>query len=505
MRLEFAGISKSFAGVKAVDGVSFAVQPGSVHALLGENGAGKSTLLKMLSGALRPDSGQLLLDGRPQRFRGPADALGAGIAVIQQELQLMPDQSAAENIFVGHLPSRFGLIRRRAMNERAAELLARLGEHFDPRTRMGDLPIGVRQVTEIAKALAHEASVIAFDEPTSSLSSRETERLFAVIDQLRSDGKTILYVSHRMNEIFRLCDSGTVLRDGKWVTTYESLRSVTQDMLVQRMVGREISNIYGYRSRPLGKERLVAKGIAGPGLKAPVDLTVRRGEIVGFFGLVGAGRTELMKLLAGAVRRSAGTVELDGESLAGRGSVEAVRRGLIYCPEDRKKEGIVAIRSVAENTNLSVRRLFSPERAFISGQREIANAEHFRQALGIRTSSIHKRIGLLSGGNQQKVILGRALSEKPRAILLDEPTRGIDVGAKSEIYNIIYKLAESGVAICIVSSELPEVLGVCDRILIMREGRLVGETSRDDATQENLLALALPTNAVSETLQPATT
>lgn len=490
--LEFRQICKSFPGVRALHEVSFGVDQGSVHALLGENGAGKSTLLKILSGMYRADTGEMLINGQPRAFANTSEALAAGVAVIYQELQLVPQVSVAENIFLGHLPRLAGVVRRGDLNREARKYLQILGEDVDPRTRLGDLPIGVRQMVEIAKALAREAKIIAFDEPTSSLSSRETDRLFAVIEQLRKSGKVILYVSHRMDEIYKICDAGTVLRDGKHVETFPKIKEVSRDTLVQRMVGREIKDIWGYRSRPAGAIALEAKGVTGPGVRKPANVTIRRGEIVGFFGLVGAGRTELMKLLVGANRRTSGTVSIDGQSLSGSGPGEAVRKGMIYCSEDRKKEGIVPIRSVSENTNLSVRRLFSPLGVLINYPHEHRNAEHFRQALSVRTSSIHKTIRELSGGNQQKVILGRALAEKPRVILLDEPTRGIDVGAKAEIYNIIYALADQGVAVAMVASELPEVMGVCDRIIVMREGEIVGEVPRAEATQEKLLAYALP-------------
>ncbi len=490
--LEFRQISKSFPGVRALENVSFGVRKGSVHALLGENGAGKSTLLKILSGMYRCDSGTLAIDGSPVQFSSTTSALHTGVAVIYQELQLVPQLSVAENIFLGHLPQNAGILNRSKLNERATRYLKLLGEEVDPRKRLGDLPIGVRQMVEIAKSLAREAQIIAFDEPTSSLSSRETDRLFAVINQLKQSGKVILYVSHRMDEIYQICDAGTVLRDGKHVETFDDIQSVDRHTLVQRMVGREIRDIFGYRARTVGEPMFEAKNILGPGLTRPADLTIRRGKIVGLFGLVGAGRTELMKLLCGSTRRRQGTVQVDSKTLLGTGPAEAVRNGLIYCSEDRKKEGIVAVRSVSENANLSVRRLFSPLKMLINHSREHLVAEQYRKSLGIRTSSIHKLIRDLSGGNQQKVVLARALAENPKVILLDEPTRGIDVGAKSEIYNIIYKLAESGVAIAIVASELPEVMGICDRIIVMREGQIVGELNRSEATQEKLLAMALP-------------
>jgi L-arabinose transport system ATP-binding protein len=490
--LQFASVTKTYVGVTALQDVSFAVREGTVHALMGENGAGKSTLLKALSGAHRPTSGQILLGGRAHEFPSTSAALAAGVAVIYQELHLVPEMTVAENIFLGHLPQRGGVIDRQSLNAKASALLRRLGEEIDPDTKLAHLPIGQRQMVEIAKALSRGAKVIAFDEPTSSLSVREIERLFAVIRELRAQGCVILYVTHRMEEVFALCDACTVLRDGWHVRTYESLRDITPAKLVQDMVGRDIADVYAYAPRPHGAVGLEVRGLAGPGVRRPVSLSVAQGEIVGLFGLVGAGRTELLKLLFGAERATAGTIAVHGETIALRSPADAIAAGVVYCTEDRKREGLVPILSVQDNCNLGIRAPHTRWGGIINGRWERENATEKVAALAVRTPSIEQLIKHLSGGNQQKVILGRWLSTKIRVLLLDEPTRGIDVGAKSEIYRIITRLAGEGVAVVLVSSDLPEALGLADRVAVMRQGELAAVLARAEATPERVLSLALP-------------
>jgi L-arabinose transport system ATP-binding protein len=490
--LQFDSISKSFPGVRALSEVSFGVEAGSVHALMGENGAGKSTLLKILSGVYRPDTGGVVINGEAHVFKTTAEAIHRGVAVIYQELHLVPHLTVAENLYLGHFPNRFGWVDRGELRERALAALAALGEKISPKARLGALPLGQRQMVEIAKALAREAKVIAFDEPTSSLSARETDKLFAVIRKLKADGKVILYVSHRMDEIYQICDAATVLRDGRHVQTYSDLTGITRDTLVQKMVGRSITDVFGYRPRKIGPAALTVENLDGPALDGPASFTVHEGEILGFFGLVGAGRSELMRLVYGADRSSGGQIQLGEHKFRPSNPGASIRRGIVLCPEDRKKDGIIPVRSVAENVNISARRHFSFARFFIVSRREKLNAQKFVKQLGIKTPSLRQLIKLLSGGNQQKVILSRWLSENPKVVLLDEPTRGIDVGAKCEIYSIIYTLAEKGVAVVVVSSELPEVLGVCDRIMVMREGRISATFSREQANERNVLTAALP-------------
>ncbi len=489
--LQFDSITKTFPGVRALDGVSFGVEKGSVRALIGENGAGKSTLLKVLSGVYAPDAGQVRLDGVPRTFRSPVEAIRAGVAVIYQELHLVPEMTVAENLLLGHMPVRFGMVDHRGMREAALRQLALLGEDISPLARVGSLPIAQRQMVEIAKALIRDAGVIAFDEPTSSLTDRETTRLFSVIRELRNRGKVIIYVSHRLREIFEICDSATVFRDGRVVETCEDLSCIDQDYLVQRMVGRTIHNVYGYAPRPTGESALEVENVTGPGLDGPASLEVKQGEILGIFGLVGAGRTELLRLIYGAARPTGGTVRVHGRAVRVKDPDSAFRGGIAFLPEDRKKEGIIPIRSVHENINLSVRRTFS-RFGLIDDRRERENSGRHVRELGIKTSSLSTPIMDLSGGNQQKAVFARSLSENVRVMLLDEPTRGVDVGAKSEIYGVIGRLARNGMGVVVVSSELPEVMGISDRILVMRQGKIVAALSRAGATEEKLLKLALP-------------
>lgn len=503
--LVFDGVSKSFPGVQALSDVSFAVQAGSVHALMGENGAGKSTLLKILSGAQPPSSGCLRVNGVTQVFKDTRDALAAGIAVIYQELHLVPEMSVAENIFLGHLPRTRGLLDRGKLEHVARAQLARIGEDIDPWARVGRLSIAQRQMVEIAKALSRGAQVIAFDEPTSSLSDREVRRLFEIIRELKSQGCAVLYVSHRMEEIFALCDRVTVLRDGCHLET-AALADFTRDRLVQRMVGRELSDIFNYTpaEKRVGlrlRQALVVSDLTGPGLRAPCSFMVRSGEILGVFGLVGAGRSELLRLLAGAARWTGGTVSIYGKEIRPRNPGEAITAGVVMCPEDRKKDGIIPMRSVMENANLSARRRKAPRGTWglINDRWERENATERVAQLRVKTPSLRQAICNLSGGNQQKVILGRWLSEADnlKVVLFDEPTRGIDVGAKSEIYTIMQQLARRGVAVVVVSSELPEVIGVSDRVLVMRQGAVAAVLPRAAASEEALLKLALPVEAES--------
>jgi L-arabinose transport system ATP-binding protein len=492
--LRFEDVGKVFPGVRALDGITFGVGAGTVHGLVGENGAGKSTLLKILSGAYRPDAGHVVIGGERRAFHGTRDADRAGVAIIYQELNLVPEMTVAENILLGMYPHRAGVLDRRAMLARAAEPLRRLGVEVSPSEKTRRLSIGQRQMVEIAKALVKDARIIAFDEPTSSLSAREVTQLFRTIAELKRAGHAILYVSHRMEEIFALCDAVTVFRDGRLVRHYPSLAGVTRDALVTDMTGRAIQDIYSYRPRKQGDVLLQVDGLTGTGLSAPASFQVRAGEVVGFFGLVGAGRTELMRLLAGAEPADGGRVVLAGRAERFRRVRQAIERGLVLCPEDRKHDGIVPVRSVAENINLSVRRTFS-RLGLIRPAREAQNATRFVDQLRIRTPGLRQKVVNLSGGNQQKVILARWLGEQVRVLLMDEPTRGIDVGAKNEIYNLLFGLAERGLGVVVVSSDLPEVLGISDRVFVMREGRIVGELTRAEATQEKVLSLALPASA----------
>ncbi len=491
--LEFRSVSKEFPGVHALDSITLRIKAGEIRGLVGENGAGKSTLLKILSGAYQPSAGELLVDGEKIDFKSTKAALNAGIAVIYQELNLVPEMTIAENLFLGHMPkNRYACIDFSAMYKRAAEQLRFVMEDIDPHTCIQQLPIAQRQMIEIAKALLHNARIIAFDEPTSSLSEKETSRLFRIIRDLKRQGKSIIYVSHRMEEIFEVCDSVTVFRDGKNVETFEAMGDVTHDLLVSRMVGRDIKNIYGYRERHKGNVVLTVTNLAGKGIRDPASLSIHQGEIVGLFGLVGAGRSELMKLIYGASERQSGTILLNEKSTQIKKPSDAIKHGIAFLPEDRKDEGIIPIRSVEENINLSCRRNHVHYGFFLNKRWEAANAKDFVAKLSIKTPSIHQAVGNLSGGNQQKVILARWLGEDTQVIIMDEPTRGIDVGTKNEIYNLMYDLTDGGKAILCVSSDLPEVMGISDRLIVMKEGRIVAEMERRDMNKEQILKLALP-------------
>ncbi|KOC90852.1 L-arabinose ABC transporter ATP-binding protein AraG [Winslowiella iniecta] len=490
--LSFHGISKTFPGVKALQDIGFACHAGQVHALMGENGAGKSTLLKILSGSYQPSGGEIRIKGQPMRFGHTTDALDAGVAIIYQELHLVPEMTIAENIYLGQLPQRGGWVNRKLLRYEAGQQLKNLGMDIDPDTPLKYLSLGQWQMVEIAKALARNAKIIAFDEPTSSLSAREIEQLFRVIRNLREQGRVVLYVSHRMEEIFALSDAITVFKDGRYVRTFTDVANTDHDQLVQAMVGRDIGDIYGYTPRTRGAVRLQLNQVHAKGVRTPISLSVRAGEIVGLFGLVGAGRSELMKGLFGATRLKSGEVSLDGETLNIRQPSDAIRAGLMLCPEDRKADGIIPVHSVRDNINISARRHNLTAGCLIDRAWEAKNAEAHIRSLNIKTPSADQLIMNLSGGNQQKAILGRWLSEEMKVILLDEPTRGIDVGAKHEIYNLIYALAEKGIAVLFASSDLPEVMGLADRIIVMREGEIAGELSHDQATEQKTLHLAMP-------------
>lgn len=489
--LEFDDISKTFPGVKALQHVSFKCYEGKVHALMGENGAGKSTLLKILSGNYLPTDGKLSIGGKIMTFKNTKEALLAGVAIIYQELNIVPEMTVAENLCLGQLPNAFGLVDKKELVARTQRYLDKLDLNISPNTPLKELSIGQWQMIEIAKALSRGAKIIAFDEPTSSLSAPEIEKLFSVINELRSEGKVILYVSHRMEEIFRISDEITVLKDGQYVETFSDLSKINNDVLVRSMVGRNLGDIYNYRPREIGKIRLKLTALSGTKLRGDFNLDVKAGEILGIFGLVGAGRSELLKMIFGADPMTSGTVELDGQSVRINKPKDAIEQGIVLCPEDRKKEGIIPTASVGENINISARRSHNFLKFIINDKWEKENAEKQRRQMNVKTPSIEQLIVNLSGGNQQKAILGRWLSEDIKVLLLDEPTRGIDVGAKSEIYDLIFKLADEKLAIVVVSSDLPEVIGLSDRIMVMRAQKIMGVVERENATEENILKLAM--------------
>ena len=498
--LDFRHISKSYPGVKALSDVSFGVARGVVHGIMGENGAGKSTLIRILSGDQPANEGTIHIDGIEQKYASARDAFDAGVVVIHQELQLVPELTVAENLWLGRFPNRGGVVDLRALTRQVAAKLADIGIDIDPAQKVAKLSIGARQMVEITKAIMLDARIIALDEPTSSLSSRESEILFRLIARLKAQGKVILYISHRLDEIFQLCDGLTVLRDGRLAAHHSSLAGVTRDQIIAEMVGREIVDIWGWRGRTISDERrLSVSGVSGRFLPQPASFEARRGEILGLFGLIGAGRSELLRLIYAADARRTGAVTVDGKAVSGRSPRKSIEAGIMLCPEDRKFDGIIQGRSIEENIAISARRNFSPA-GFINPSREADLAERIIRQLRVRTPSRRQDIVNLSGGNQQKVILGRWLSESNvKVLMVDEPTRGIDVGAKAEIYELLYGLAESGIAIVVVSSELPEIMGISDRILVMCEGRIAASLDRSEFNERAILAAALPDRSTAST------
>jgi ABC-type sugar transport system ATPase subunit len=488
LRLE--DIHKSFPGVRALHGVSLELYPGEVLALVGENGAGKSTLIKVLGGAHRPDAGRIYLHGAPADLADPAASQRAGIAIMYQELNLVPQLSARANLFLGQERSRFGFLRGRQERRQARELFGRLGVALDPDALCGELSVAQQQVVEIAKALAARARVLVMDEPTAALTEQEVARLFERIRELKAQGIGILYVSHRLAEIFAIADRVMVLRDGEHVATHPA-RALTADRLIELMVGRKLESEFPPRHVAIGGERLVVRDLRRGTAVRGVSFELRRGEVLGLTGLVGAGRTETARLLFGADRADGGSITLDGRPLRLRGPRDAIRAGICLLTEDRKAQGLVLERSVRENFSLATLPRLSVA-GFVRARRERERLAHHARGLRLKSARPDEPVRNLSGGNQQKVVLAKWLEANATVLLFDEPTRGIDVGAKYEIYQLINELGGQGKAVLLISSELPEVLGMADRILVMHEGRISGEI-RDvaAATQEQILRLAV--------------
>ncbi len=487
-RLELLGISKYFPGVQALDTVTFLLLPGEVHALVGENGAGKSTLMKILSGAYPRDAGRILLDGHEVQINTPQDALNLRIVTIYQESNLALELSVAENIFMGRMPRRSRLfVDWRKLSNDTQELLDLLDASFKADQLVKELSPAQRQMVEIAKALSIQARVIVLDEPTAALTEREVDVLFQVVHRLRQRGVSIIYISHRLQEIFQVADRVTVLRDGQQVST-NPVADITEDKLVLHMVGRQVENLYSLGDRPVGEIILDVEDLSGNGFEE-VNFNVRAGEVVGFFGLVGSGRTNVVRALFGAEPTRRGKVSLAGKTLAVRSPKDAIEAGIVLAPEDRKLDGLVLQMVVRANISLpSLHRL--TRLAIVRETAEKVMAKEYIQSLDIRCPSAETQAQSLSGGNQQKVVIAKWLARQPRLLILDEPTRGIDVGGKAEVHRLMNQLAGQGVAVLMVSSELPEILGMSDRVIVMREGRLVGELSREQITEEKVLALA---------------
>jgi ribose transport system ATP-binding protein len=495
--LEMRKISKTFPGVKALNDVQLKAWGGEVQALMGENGAGKSTLMKILSGAYYADAGgEILIDGLPVQITDPIAAKRAGIAIIYQELSLAPNLSVAENIYLGDELHHKGMIDRKAMYAGCRPALERLGAPFKPETIVGQLSIAERQLVEIARALHAKSKILVLDEPTTALSSRETERLFALIRQLRSEGIALIYISHRMAEVYELSDRVSVLRDGTYVGTLDRAE-LSAEALVKMMVGRDLSSFYKKEHDPHGSRGQVhfeVRGLTDGGRRVkPCSFQLHEGEVLGIAGLVGSGRTELARLIYGADAKAAGEVLLEGRPVPIQRPKDALNAGIAYLTEDRKALGLFLDMSCGENINVGVIDRDARGWGMLNLAQAKKRSEAAFQALRVRAASPLVTVGSLSGGNQQKVLLSRWLEIGPKVLILDEPTRGVDIGAKSEIYRIIDDLAKRGIGVIVISSELPEVMGICDRILVMREGQIEGEVggpAGKPITQENIMALA---------------
>ena len=494
--LEMRDISKTFGSVVALSGVSLTAYGGEVHALMGENGAGKSTLMKILSGAYTPDAGgDIRINGTPIQTGNPKISQANGIAVIYQELTLAPNLTVAENVFLGNERTRRGIVDRAAMRDETTPILERLGVKFSASTQVASLSLGERQLVEIARGMSRGARIIVMDEPTTSLSSSETEKLFDVIAGLKAEGIAIIYISHRMEEIYRLSDRCSVLRDGNYVGTLEH-DELNAERLVSMMVGRDMSTFYTKEHKPHTGERdivLSVKGMTDAALVKDCSFDVHHGEVLGIAGLVGSGRTELARLIYGADPAVSGKVFLNGKDVTPKSPREALAEGIAYLTEDRKELGLFLDMTISDNINISVMESDSGPGGIRRFGKEETRARQSFENLGIKSPSAKITVGALSGGNQQKVLLARLLEAKPKVIILDEPTRGVDVGAKSEIYRLIDGLAQQGIAIVMISSELPEIIGVSDRVLVMREGVIAGEISPKDGKaieQEDIMRLS---------------
>jgi ribose transport system ATP-binding protein len=488
--LEVRQLTKRFPGVLALDQVDMQLGRGEVLAVIGENGAGKSTLMKILAGVQLADSGQVRVDGMEVQVANVQQALELGISLIHQELNLSDNLDVGANIFLGREPLRWGLIDKQLIHEEARRFLAMVGLDVSPGTIASELSIGRQQLVEIAKALSVNSRILIMDEPTSSLSHSEADRLFEVIRDLKSQGVSIIYISHRLSEVRKVADRVTILRDGQNAGDLEG-DEITHDNMVNRMVGRDISQFYQRTSHPVGEVVLEVKGLVTPAFpQHKVSFQLRRGEILGCAGLVGAGRTEILQVLFGIDQPLAGTIYLDGEVKQFEDSREAIEAGLALVPEDRKLHGLIMEMPVRQNISLASLYRNRLAGLFRNGERELQDTREMIEQLRIKTPGEDQVTQYLSGGNQQKVVLGKWLSLGPRVILLDEPTRGIDVGAKQEIFRLMEKLAQQGVAILFVSSELEEIIGMSDRVIVMHEGRLIGELERGDLDEESIMQLA---------------
>ncbi|WP_457091183.1 sugar ABC transporter ATP-binding protein [Microvirga sp. P5_D2] len=487
--LEMRGISKSFPGVKALDNVNIALYPGTVTALIGENGAGKSTLVKILTGIYQPDSGEIVVDGSTVHFANAESAIRSGITAIHQETVLFDELSVAENIFLGHAPrNRLGLVNWKAMNARAGALLTSIDAPISPYTRLKDLSIAQRHLVAIARALSVEARVVIMDEPTAALSYKEVEDLFRIIERLKKQGKAILFISHKFEEVYEIAERFVVFRDGRSIGS-GSLAQTSQDEIVKMMVGRSVDHVFPKIDVAVGDTVLKVSDYSHPTEFDNISFALRRGEILGLYGLVGAGRSEFCQSLFGITHPSAGSVELEGSVIEIRSPSDAISAGIVYVPEERGRHGIVLQMPIFQNFSMAT--LSKTTRAgFLRQAEELALARRYAERLDLRAAALSVPVGTLSGGNQQKVVIGKWLATRPKVIILDEPTKGIDIGSKAAVHAFMSELASEGLSVIMVSSELPEILGMSDRVLVMKEGRMAGIWERDGLDAETLVRAA---------------
>ena len=497
--IRMSGISKAFSGNVVLNNVEFELHDGEIHALMGENGAGKSTLMKILCGICEKDAGSVMVDGQEMEFKSPKDSEAQGIAIIHQELNILPDLSVAENLFLGKEKTYglFGILRKKEMHKEAKELLAKLGLDIDPSARAGDLSVGKQQIIEIAKAIASNAKYIIMDEPTAALTDREIETLFKTVRELKAKGISFVYISHRMEEIFAICDRITILRDGTYVGVRE-IPKTTFDEIVAMMVGRELGERFPSRKAVIGEVKLQVKNLSADGAFEDVSFMVRKGEILGVAGLMGAGRTEVAQALFGYRKATAGEILIDGKPVKIHSPIDAMKQKIGFVSEDRKTEGLILDFSIKENIMLTNLDKGSKSGVILPKLENKMVAKYIEQ-LRIRTASAEQSAKSLSGGNQQKIVIAKWLGTDPQILILDEPTRGVDIGAKKEIYQIMNNLAEAGVSILMISSELPEVIGMADRVMVMHEGKVTGTLTKKDMTQEKIMHYATGGDKVVQT------
>ncbi len=492
--LELKNITKTFPGVKALDNVHFQLKPGEIHALMGENGAGKSTFIKVITGVHQPDSGEIILDGKNVVFNDPNDAQAAGITAIYQHVTSYPDLSVTENIFMGHEKvGALGHLLWKEMHEEAEKLLQRIDANFSPKALMSSLSVAQQQIVEIAKAFSQNARIIIMDEPTAALTKRESEDLYRITEQLRNEGVSIIFISHRFEDMYRLASRVTVFRDSSYIGTW-NVKDISNHELIVAMVGREITQLFPKKDHHIGKELFRVEKLGKVGYFADISFSLREGEVLGVTGLVGAGRSELFQAIFGIMPYDSGKIYANGKEVKISCPGDAMQAGVAYLPEDRQKQGLVLSWSIGRNISLPALKSYST-RGWIKEKEELRRSRALSERLTVKARSIDDLASSLSGGNQQKVVMAKLLNTNARILILDEPTKGVDIGAKTAMYEIIDELAKSGYGIILITSEMPEVLGMCDRILVMKEGRVTGEFECHKVTQEEILEAAMTSKA----------